>query len=78
MPVNISIKNVPDDLAGQIRRRAARSKRSLQGELLVILEEAAARESKLSLQEVYDRARKSGLKTPAEAVEMLRRDRRAH
>ncbi|MGH9442031.1 MAG: FitA-like ribbon-helix-helix domain-containing protein [Thermoanaerobaculia bacterium] len=78
MPVNISIKNVPDDLATQIRRRAARSKRSLQGELLVILEEAAAREAKLPPQEVYDRARKSGLKTPREAVEMLRRDRRAH
>jgi plasmid stability protein len=30
MPINISIKNVPDDLAGRIRRRAARSKRSLQ------------------------------------------------
>lgn len=78
MPVNLSIKNVPDEIAGRIRRRAARSRRSLQGELLVILEEAAARESRLSLQEVYDQARRRGLKTPAEAVEMLRRDRRAH
>ncbi len=78
MPVNISIKNVPDDLAGRLRRRASRSRRSLQGELLMILEEAAARESRLSLEEAYNRARKRGLKTPAEAVEMLRRDRRAH
>ena len=78
MPVNISIKNVPDDVANRLRRRAARSRRSLQGELLVVLEEAVAGESKLSLQEVYARARKRGLKTPAEAVEMLRRDRRAH
>jgi plasmid stability protein len=78
MPVNISIKNVPDDVAGRIRRRAARSRRSLQGELLVILEEAAAREPKLSPKEALERARKMGLKTPREAVEMLRRDRRAH
>lgn len=78
MPVNISIKNVPDDLADRLRRRASRARRSLQGELLVILEEAAGGASKLSPREVYDRARKRGLKTPAEAVEMLRRDRRAH
>ncbi|MFI5387587.1 MAG: hypothetical protein ACHQ50_15880 [Fimbriimonadales bacterium] len=77
MPVNISIKKVPDELAGRLRRRASRSHRSLQGELLVILEEAAAREPKLSPQEVSDRARRRGLKTAREAVEMLRRDRRA-
>ena len=67
----MSIKNVPDELAGRLRRRASRARRSLQGELLVILEEAAAREAKLSPQEVYDRARRRGLKTPREAVERI-------
>lgn len=42
MPVNLSIKNVPDDLAERLRTRAGRNRRSLQRELMVILERAAA------------------------------------
>lgn len=41
MPVNLSIKNVPDNLAGRLRSRAERNRRSLQRELLSILERAA-------------------------------------
>ena len=41
MPVNLSIKNTPDDVAERLRRRAARNRRSLQGELLAIVEAAA-------------------------------------
>ncbi|MBL8225321.1 MAG: hypothetical protein JNM50_08325 [Chromatiales bacterium] len=40
MPVNLSVKNVPDDLAERLRKRAARNRRSLQQELLSILESA--------------------------------------
>ncbi len=40
VPVNLSVKNVPDDLADRLRKRAQRHHRSLQGELMVILEEA--------------------------------------
>ncbi|HET8696263.1 MAG TPA: hypothetical protein VFO94_02180 [Gammaproteobacteria bacterium] len=40
MPVNLSVKNVPDDLAERLRRRAASNRRSLQRELLGILEAA--------------------------------------
>jgi plasmid stability protein len=42
MPVNLSVKNVPDALAERLRARAARNHRSLQRELLSILESAAA------------------------------------
>lgn len=42
MPVNLSIKNVPDTLAQALRERAACNKRSLQRELLCLLEEAVA------------------------------------
>ncbi len=38
--VNLSIKNVPDALAAKLRERAARNHRSLQGELMAILEGA--------------------------------------
>ncbi|HET7924115.1 MAG TPA: hypothetical protein VFL30_04410 [Rhodanobacteraceae bacterium] len=41
MPVNLSVKNVPDELAERLRRRAAGNRRSLQRELLSILETAA-------------------------------------
>ena len=42
MPVNLSIKNVPDALAARLRERAERNHRSLQGELMAILEGAAS------------------------------------
>ena len=45
MPVNLSIKEVPDALAERLRRRAARNHRSLQRELMVIVEAAAAETS---------------------------------
>lgn len=37
MPVNLSIKAVPDHLAARLRRRAERNHRSLQGELMAII-----------------------------------------
>ena len=38
---NISIKDVPDTWAQALRQRAARNHRSLQGELMAIIEQAA-------------------------------------
>ena len=43
MPVNLSVKNVPDELAELLRRRAAANNRSLQRELMGILEKAVGR-----------------------------------
>lgn len=43
MAVNLSVKNVPDELAALLRERAARNRRSLQRELLSILEAAVGR-----------------------------------
>jgi plasmid stability protein len=43
VPVNLSVKNVPDELAELLRRRAARNHRSLQRELVSILETAVGR-----------------------------------
>jgi len=40
MSVNLSIKNAPDDVVERLRQRAERHHRSLQGELLAIIEEA--------------------------------------
>ena len=41
MPLNLSVKNVPETLAKKLRERAERNHRSLQGELMAILEATA-------------------------------------
>lgn len=75
MAVNLSIKNVPDDLAERLRRRAARNHRSLQGELMTILEEAVEAPQARSLEEVAEEVRALGLRTADESAEMIRADR---
>jgi plasmid stability protein len=42
MALNLSIKGVPEALAERLRQRAARNHRSLQGELMAIIEAAAS------------------------------------
>ena len=42
MSVNLSIKGVPETLAERLRARAERNHRSLQGELMQIIEQASA------------------------------------
>jgi plasmid stability protein len=42
MTVNLSIKNVPETVAQGLRERAAQNHRSLQGELMAILEDAVS------------------------------------
>jgi len=75
MPVNLSIKNVPDELVERLRRRAAASHRSMQGELMEILEEALTKRGPLTPQDVLKRVREMGLETPDDAVQMIRADR---
>jgi antitoxin FitA len=41
MSINLSIKGVPERVADQLRARAERNHRSLQGELMAIIESAA-------------------------------------
>jgi plasmid stability protein len=67
MGVNLSVKNVPDDLAQRLRARAERNHRSLQRELLAILEAAVDERAplpvalppkdKISIEELAARAR---------------------
>ena len=78
MPVNLSIKNVPDDVAEDLRRRAARNRRSLQGELLVILEESVVPDRGLSPSELLREIRSAGLRTPSESAQFLREERDVH
>jgi plasmid stability protein len=72
MPVNLSIKNTPDEVAERLRRRAERNRRSLQGELLAIVEAAVRDEIAASPTAVLNEVRRLGLKTPDEATQILR------
>ena len=75
VPLNLSIKNVPDHLGNLLRERAAGNHRSMQGELLAILEEALLPRRGLTPAEALDRVRRLGLRTPDEATDMIRADR---
>jgi plasmid stability protein len=77
MAVNLSIKNVPDHLAEKLRQRAVKHHRSLQGELVAILEENVASERQLTPAEFLKRIKKSGLQTPEESLTFVRKDRDA-
>jgi plasmid stability protein len=74
MPVNLSIKNVPDEVAQRLRARARRRNRSLQGELMTILKEAVGEES-LTVGQLAARLKQLGLRTESDAVEIVRGDR---
>jgi plasmid stability protein len=84
MPVNLSVKNVPDALADRLRARAMRNHRSLQRELLSILESsvagdrapqpspASAAGGHLSIDEVVARARQLFPRGTASSVAFIR------
>lgn len=71
MSVNVSVKNVPDDLMERLRTRAKRHHRSLQGELMSILEEAT-RPSPVSLDEADRRVKSLNLRTRDETTAWVR------
>jgi antitoxin FitA len=74
--VNLSIKRVPERLVAQLRRRAAAHHRSLQGELLNVLEEAVSPKRR-TISEVRATLLTLGVKTADEATEIIRRERDA-
>lgn len=75
MPVNLSITNAPDDVVERLRRRAKRHRRSLEGELLAIIETAALEDQHAKATEALAEVRRLGLQTPREATVLIRADR---
>lgn len=87
MSINLSVKNVPDALADKLRERAARNHRSLQRELLLILERATQEApagwagapgpdtGRISIEQLAGRARKLFPKGTAGSVEFIRAQR---
>ena len=72
MAVSLSIKNVPEAVVERLRARAARNRRSLQGELLDLVERAADEAPAISAREVYARIRKLNLPEGESSADLIR------
>lgn len=77
MPINLSIKNAPDDVVQRLRVRAERHHRSLQGELMAIIESAVREDGTVKPANVLAEVRQLGLRTPSEAAAIVRAARDA-
>jgi plasmid stability protein len=77
MPASLSIKNVPDEVVERLRARAARNRRSLQGELLDLIERAVDELPTISAREVYERVRKLNLPEGENSADIIREMRDA-
>jgi len=75
MPVSLSIKNVPDGVVERLRDRAKRNRRSLQGELLDVVERAAAETPALTIRELHDRAKRLNLPQTPRSLDIIRKMR---
>jgi plasmid stability protein len=75
MPVNLSIKNAPDQVVQRLRQRAERNHRSLQGELLAIIEAAVEEERPATSADILTEVQRLGLRTPSEAADLIRAHR---
>lgn len=76
MGVNLSIKNVPEEKVELLKKRAKSNHRSLQGELMAIIEDAVNRARQpITIEELIERGRRAGLSTPSDSVRMIREDR---
>lgn len=74
MAVNLSVKDVPDDVAEALRVRARANHRSLQGELMAMIE-AHVGLRPFRAHRLLEDVRALGLNTPREAGRMIRQDR---
>jgi plasmid stability protein len=76
MGVNLSIKNAPEDVVQRLKERAAKNHRSLNGEVLSILEEATLMQRTLSVDEAIEKIRALRLpKGGPKGVDLIRADR---
>jgi antitoxin FitA len=75
MPITLSIKHAPDHVVQRLRARAARNHRSLQGELLAIVERAAMEPVAVDMDAFMAEIRALGITSPSDGVEIIRADR---
>jgi plasmid stability protein len=75
MGVNLSIKNVPEDVVERVRALAKRNHRSLQGELMSMLEDLVREDDaarRLSAREIFEMNRRDGWTTAGDSTQIVR------
>jgi len=77
MSVALSIQGCPEELVAELRRRASEHNRSVDGEVVAILEASLGKPRRLTIGELAARARASGLRTPSESAAIVREARDA-
>ena len=76
MTLTLSIKKVPESVVKRLKRRAVKHKRSLQGELMAVLEEATS-PTHLTIDELRETVRRFGPPIPGDSAKIIRADRDA-
>jgi plasmid stability protein len=66
MAVSLSIKDVPEEILERLRARAERNHRSLQKELLVIIEAAALEDGDITVDELVEYVKALGISSPTD------------
>ena len=73
---SLTIRDIPQPMLERLKARAERHRRSMQDEIVAILESAAVQGvSRRSVAETLEYVRSLGVRTPAESVDMIRADR---
>ncbi len=73
----LTIENISDDLVKRLRERAESHRRSMQGELIAILEQNLGTSGKLSLSEFRKELDKLDFQTGDDSTRWIREDRDA-
>ena len=76
MSVTLTIRNVPDETAQRLRKRAKQNHRSIQGELMAILE-SATETRPLTAHEIRETNQKLGFRTESDSTQIVREMRDA-
>jgi plasmid stability protein len=77
MGIALSIENVPEEKVELLKQRAERNHRSLQSELMAIINAAteALPHRPMTIEELAELGRRRGLSMPDESAQMIREDR---
>lgn len=77
MAVDMVIRDIPEGVATELRRRAVEHRRSPEGEALEVLKAAVAPRPRLTPAQLLAEVRALGICTPSESAAMIREDRDA-
>lgn len=74
---SLTIRNIPAPVLASLRLRAKQNHRSMQGEILAILEGATEAPARRSISEAFARMKATGITSSAKSTALIRADRDA-